>query len=119
MAKYCKQYASNCLTCRRTKTYTIQKQGLFNPLLIPNRKWMDLLLDFVVKLPKYHKRNRIFQHIFVVVDRLTKQHLYKLLETLYTGEFIDAMYHCVFALYRFPLITVNDQRGQMTATIWK
>ena len=119
MAKYCKQYASNWSTCRRIKAYTVQKQGLLNPLPIPNRKWMDLLLDFVVKLPKYYRRNRVFQHILVVINRLTKQHLYEPLETLYTGEFIDVMYCCVFALYRFLLTTVNDWRGQMTATLWQ
>ena len=38
IAKHCKQYASNCLTCRRTKAYTIQKQSLLNLLPISNRK---------------------------------------------------------------------------------
>ena len=38
IAKHCKQYASNCLTCRHTKAYTVQKQGFFNPLPIPNWK---------------------------------------------------------------------------------
>ena len=52
MVKHCKQYISNCLTYRHTKAYTVQKQDLLNPLLIPNRKWIDLLLDFVVKLLK-------------------------------------------------------------------
>ena len=73
MAKHCKQYASNCLMCRHTKTYMVQKQGFLNLLLISNRKWIDLLLDFVVKLPKYRRRNRVFQYILVVIDWLTKQ----------------------------------------------
>lgn len=119
MAKHCKQYASNCSMCRRTKVYTVQKQGFLNPLLISNRKWIDLSLDFVVKLPKCRRRNRIFQHILVVVDRLIKQRLYKPFETLYTSKFIDAMYCCVFAAYGFPLTTVNNCGGQMTTTLWK
>ena len=118
MAKHCKQYASNCSKCRHTKAYMVQKQGLLNPLPISNRKWIDLLLDFVVKLSKCQQQNRVFQHIFVVVDRLTKQRLYKFLETLHTSEFIDAMYYCVFALYRFLLTTVNDHRGQITTILW-
>ena len=117
MAKYCKQYASNYSICRHTKTYMVQKQSFFNPLPIPNRKWIDLLLDFVVKLPKCCRRNRVFQHILVVVDRLTKQWLYKPLKTLHTSKFIDAIYCCVFSLYRFPLITVNDRGGQMIAML--
>ena len=119
MIKHCKQYVSNCLTCRHTKAYMVQKQNLLNSLPIPNRKWMDLLLDFVVKLPKCCRRNWVFQHILMVVDRLTKQWLYELFETLHMSEFIDAMYYCVFALYKFPLTMVNDWREQMTATLWQ
>ena len=119
MAKHCKQYASNCSTCRRKKAYTVQKQGLLNPLPIPNRKWIDLLLDFIIKLPKCHRRNRIFQHILVVVDQLTKQYLYELLKTLHIGEFIDTMCYRVFASYKFLLTIVNDWGGQITATLWQ
>ena len=93
IAKPCKQYASNCLICRWIKAYTVQKQGLLNALPISNRKWMDLSLDFVVKLPKYRQRNRVFQYILVVVDWLTKRCLYKPLKTLHTSKFIDVMYH--------------------------
>ena len=112
MAKYCKQYISNCLICKCTKAYIVQKQGLLNPLPIPNRKWMDLLLDFVIKLPKCCRRNCVFQYIFVVVDRLTKQQLYKLLKTLHTSKLINAtgqvtpkqflVNHLVIYFYRSP-----------------
>ena len=54
MLQDCKQYATNCLVCRRTKAYNIKKQGLLNPLPIPNQKWVDLSLDFVVELPECH-----------------------------------------------------------------
>ena len=118
IAKHCKQYASNCLTCKHTKAYTIQKQGLLNLLPISNRKWMDLLFDFIVKLLKCRRQNHVFQHILVVVDRLTRQWLYKLLKILHTSKFINAMYCCVFSSYRFPLTIVNDCKGQMTATLW-
>ena len=108
IASNCKQYAINYATCRRTKTYNTKKQGLLNSLLILNRKWMDLLLDFVVQLPKCYGQNWMFQHILVVVDRLTKRRLYKLLETFKISEFIDAMYCWVFALHKFLLLIVNN-----------
>ena len=57
IAKHYKQYAFNCSICKYTKAYTVQKQGLLNLLPISNRKWMDLSLDFVVKLPKCRRRN--------------------------------------------------------------
>ena len=55
----------------------------------------------------------------MIVDRLTKQHLYEPLETLQTTKFIDAMYWRVFITYGFPLTTVNNRESQITSTLWK
>ena len=117
MPRDCKQYATNYSTYRRTKAYNTKKQGLLNPLPIPSRKWMDLSLDFVVELPECHRQNRIFRHILVVVDRLTKQRLYEPLKSLSSAEFIEAMHQRVFSAYGYPLSIVNDRGGQMTSTL--
>ena len=119
MPRDCKQYVTNCSTCRHTKAYTSKKQGLLNPLPIPNRKWMDLSLDFVVELPECHRRGRIFCHILVVVDRLTKRKIYEPLKGFSTGEFIEVMNRRVFSTHGYPLTIVNDRGGQMTSTLWK
>ena len=97
--------------CRRTKAYNTKKQGLLNPLPIPSRKWMDLSLDFVVNLPECRHRNRNFQHILVVVDRLTKRRIYEPLEGLSTSEFIEAMHRRVFSAHGYPLSIVNNRGG--------
>ena len=119
MPRDCKQYTTNCLVCRRTKAYNTKKQGLLSQLPIPNQKWMDLSLDFVVNLPQCRRQNRTFQHILVVVNRLTKQRLYEPLEGLTTSEFIEAMHRRVFSAHGYPLSIVNDRGGQMTSTLWK
>ena len=119
MPRDCKQYTTNCLVCRRTKAYNTKKQGLLSPLPVPNRKWMDLSLDTVVKLPECHRQNWVFRHILVVVDRLTKQKLYKPLKSLSTGEFIEAMYWCVFSAHGYLLSIVNNCGGQMTSKLWR
>ena len=101
------------------KVYNTKKQGLLNPLPISNRKWMDLSLDFVGELPECQRWNRVYRHILVVVDRLTKQRLYKPLEGFTTGEFIEAMHWRVFSAHGYPLSIVNDRGGQMTSTLWR
>ena len=118
MPRDCKQYITNCLVCRRTKAYNTKKQGLLNPLPISNRKWMDLSLDFVVELPECQRRNQVYCHILVVVNRLTKQRLYKPLKSFTMGKFIDAMHRRVFSTHGYLLSIVNDRRGQMTSTLW-
>ena len=119
MARDCKQYTVSCATCRRTKAYNTQKQGLLNPLSVPNWKWTDLSLDFVVNFPDCQQQGQTFRHILVVVDRLTEQRIYKPLETLHTGKFIEAMHQRVFSAHGYPLSIVNDRGGQMTSTLWK
>lgn len=56
MKEACKKYASNCSVCRRAKAFNTQKQGLLAPLPVPQRKWADLSMDFVVKLPKCRRK---------------------------------------------------------------
>ena len=80
---------------------------------------MNLSFDFVVGLPECHRKNRVFCYILVVVDRLTKQQLYEPLETLHTGEFIEAMNRRVFSSHSYPLTIVNDRGGQMTSKLWR
>ena len=111
MPQDCKRYTRNCSLCRRTKAYNTQKQGLLNPLPIPQRKWMDLSLDFVVELPECHCWNRVYRHILVVVDRLTKQKIYEPLESLSTSKFIEVMNCRVFSSHGFPVSIVNDREG--------
>ena len=55
----------------------------------------------------------------MLVDRLTKQQLYKPLKTLYTGEFIEAMHRRVFSAHGYLLSIVNNWGGQMTSKLWR
>ena len=119
MPRDCKQYATNCSVCRRTKAYNTKKQGLLNLFPIPNKKWPDLSLDFVVKLPECHCRSRIYYHILVVVDRLTKQKIYKPLKGLNTSKFIEIMNQRMSSTHGYLLTIVNDYKSQIISTLWK
>ena len=119
MKEDCKRYAVNCSTCRRTKAYNTKKQGLLNPLPIPNRKWSDLSVDYVEFLPKSRIRGQIYQHILVIVDRLTKRRLYEPMTSLDTEELVDAMRRRVFSSYGLPISFVNDRGTQLISKMWK
>ena len=118
MKEDCKRYAINCSTCRRTKAYNTKKQGLLNPLPIPNRKWSDLSVDYVEFLPRNRIRGRIYQHALVIVDRLTKRRLYEPMTSLDTEELVDAMRRRVFSSYGLPTSFVNDRGTQLISKMW-
>jgi len=56
------------ITCRKAKSRT-QPHGLYTPLPVPNEPWVDILMDFVLGLPR-SKWGR--DSIFVVVNRFSK-----------------------------------------------
>nr|GEX09877.1 putative reverse transcriptase domain-containing protein [Tanacetum cinerariifolium] len=62
-------YVSKYLTCLRVKAEHQKPSGLLVQPEIPQRKWDNITMDFVTKLPKTQSGN---DTIWVVVDRLTK-----------------------------------------------
>jgi hypothetical protein len=63
------RYVSECDTCQKVKTDYMKPEGLLQPLCIPDWKWDDISMDFIVGLPlTAHK----FDSIWVIMDRLTK-----------------------------------------------
>ncbi|WVZ64005.1 hypothetical protein U9M48_013591, partial [Paspalum notatum var. saurae] len=65
------EYVAVCDTCQRVKANTVDRAGLLRPLKVPEWKWEEITMDFVVGLPR---TRRGYNSIWVVVDRLTKLH---------------------------------------------
>jgi hypothetical protein len=58
-------YVSDCDTCRKVKADYMKLGGLLQPLSIPDWKWDDISMNFIVGLPlTAHK----FDSICVIVD---------------------------------------------------
>ena len=60
-----------CDICQRVKVEHKRPAGLLQPLKIPEWKWEEIGMDFIVELPRTHDG---YDSIWVVVDQLTKQH---------------------------------------------
>ena len=63
-----KNHIRCCDVCQRTKSDNSKPADLLQPLLIPDRPWLDISMNFIEGLPKSHGQDVIL----VVVDRLTK-----------------------------------------------
>jgi hypothetical protein len=63
------RYVSECDTCRKVKADYMKPGGLLQSLSIPDWKWDDISIDFIVGLSLIARK---FDSIWVIMDRLTK-----------------------------------------------
>ena len=119
MKKTCRRYAINCSICRRAKAYNTQKQKLLISLLVFESKWIVLSMNFVMNLSKCRRRNRIYENILVIVNRLTKKRIYESMNFMRTEDLLKIMHRKIFICYELSSSIVNDREDQMIFKLWQ
>ncbi|WVZ97808.1 hypothetical protein U9M48_043320 [Paspalum notatum var. saurae] len=76
------KYVAVCDTCQRVKAEHQRPAGLLQPLKIPEWKWEEISMDFIVGLPRTQNG---YNSIWIVVDRLTKVAHFIPVNTTYSG----------------------------------
>jgi hypothetical protein len=76
------EYVALCDTCQRVKAEHQRPVRLLQPLKIPEWKWEEIGMDFIVGLPCTQTG---YDSIWVIVDRLTKLAHFILVKTSYSG----------------------------------
>jgi hypothetical protein len=69
MKREAARYVSECDTCQKVNVDYLKPRGLLQPLSIPDWKWDDISMDFIMGLLL---TTRKFDSIWVTVDRLSK-----------------------------------------------
>lgn len=113
------RYVKACHACRRTKAYRDGKQGLLNPLPIPERYFQDISVDFIVGLPKCVRHGRTYEHIMVVVDRLSKKKKFVALDSLDVEAVVQAFLEWIWREEGYPVTIVSDRGTQFISFFWK
>jgi hypothetical protein len=108
MKREAARYVSECDTCRKVKANYMNPRGLLRPLGIPEWKWDDISMDFIVGLPMTaHK----FDSIWVIVDRLSKSAHFIPINTNYkVQKYVEIYIARVLCLHRV-LKTIIYDRG--------
>jgi hypothetical protein len=110
-------YVFECDTCRKVKADYMKPEGLLQPLSIPEWKWDDISMDFIVGLPMTARK---FDSIWVIVDRLSKFAHFIPINTKYRVEKYAEIYIThVIRLHGIPKTIISDRGSQFVARFWE
>jgi hypothetical protein len=100
------RYVSECDTCRKVKADYMKPGGLLQPLSIPEWKWDDIGMDFIMCLPM---TGRKFDSIWVIVDRLSKYVHFIPGHTHYDVQrYVEIYIARVLCLHGVPKMIISD-----------
>jgi hypothetical protein len=106
-----------CDVCQRVKAKHQRPAGLLHPLKIPEWKWEEIGMNFIVGLPR---TSTGYDSIWVIVDRLTKVAHLNPVKTTYSGARLAKLYMAqIVCLHRVPKKIVSDQGSQFTSRFWQ
>jgi hypothetical protein len=117
MKKDVASYVRKCLNCQQVKALHQRPYGKLQPLEVPEWKWDDIAMDFVVGLPKSRRGN---DAIWIVVDRLTKSAHFIPVAVSFNSERLARLYvQEIVRLHGVPKSITSDRDPKFTSRFWR
>jgi hypothetical protein len=83
---------------------------------VPEKRWQDILINFIKKLPRSRSFNRLsYINIMVVVDRFNKQAHYIPCRSITAQVITDLFYREIFKYYSLLRSIVSDKGTQFVS----
>ena len=109
-------YCKTCSICMTTKDANSKPTSLLHSLLILNRPWQSIGMDFMGPLLKSNN----FDYLLVVIDWLTSQvHLVPTMTMVTTRGLMWLILKEVVRLHGIPESIVSDRDTKFTSIFWK
>jgi len=117
MKKEIAAHVARCGTCCRVKAIHMKPAGLLQPLSVPEWKWEEVSMDFIIGLLTTRKGN---DSIWVIIDRLTKSAHFIPVKTRYRPpEYADLYLAGIVKLHGIPKTIISDRGPQFIAHFWE
>jgi hypothetical protein len=111
------KYVSECDMCQRVKANHLRPAGNRQPLSIPEWKWENICMDFIVGLPH---TSRGYNSIWVIVDLLTKSAHFILISTTYmVQQYVELYMSHIVRYHGIPKTIIYDRRSIFVARLWE
>jgi hypothetical protein len=105
------EYVALCDNCQIIKVERQRPVGLLQPLKIPQWKWEEMSMNFIVGLPTTQSS---YDSIWVIVDRFLKVAHFILVKTTYKGAKLAELYITkIMCLHGVPKKIVSDRGTQL------
>src|SRR5947207_6934703 len=103
--------------CQRVKAEHQRPAGLLQPLKVPEWKWVEIIMDFIIGLPRTQSGH---DFIWVIVDRLTKvAHFIPVKETYQDPKLAELCMTKIVCLHGVPKKIVSNRGTQFTSRFWE
>jgi hypothetical protein len=110
------EYVALCDTCQRVKAELQRSAGFLQPLKIPEWKWEEIRMDFIVGL---RRTQAGYDSIWVIVDRLTKvAHFIPVKKTYSSAKLAELYVSRIVCLHLVLKKIVSDRGSQFTSKFW-
>ncbi|GJU48650.1 putative reverse transcriptase domain-containing protein, partial [Tanacetum coccineum] len=110
-------YVSKCLTCSKVKAEHQKPSRLLQQLEIPEWKWENITMDFIVKLLRTSSGH---DAIWVIVDRLTKFAHFLAVRKDFKMEKLARLYiNEIVARHGVPVSIISDHDSHFTSRFWQ
>ena len=112
-----RDYVLGCPVCQQEKSVNKLPAGLLEPLTLPEQKWADVSMDFIMGLPRTDSGN---DGILTVVDRATKMvHLVPVKQTITAAETAQIYWQNVGKIHGLPRSIVSDRDPRFVSRFWQ
>jgi hypothetical protein len=109
-----KRFIRNCRSCGRNTVWRDRRKGLLKPLPIPEQKWQEISIDFMVDLPE----SEGCTNLLVIVDRLGKGIELVPMKDITSESLARAMIDRVIGYHGLPRAITSDRGTQIIAGMW-
>ncbi|GMH17037.1 hypothetical protein Nepgr_018878 [Nepenthes gracilis] len=117
MRKKIMDFVGKYLVCQQLKAERKKPFGSLQPLLIPNWKWEDISIDFVLGLPMIPRNH---DAIWVIIGQLTKSTYFLAIRMTYPRDRFARMYiEEIVRLHGVLMAIISNQDLRFISKFWK
>src|SRR6266481_6464167 len=109
-------FCSSCAQCQTTNDTSKKPSGFLHSLLIPNRPWQLIGMDFMGPLPVSNSHN----YLLVMIDHYMSQVHLILMTTCVTSKEVAWLFlKEIVRLHGVPNSIISDRDSKFTSKFWK